>query len=611
MLQRVRRAEGYGASGIGASIHRPSSLAPFLPPSLPSFQNFPAGYAMNVRTCLRPPLALALGAAFGAFLAPGFGSGSFFGLAAPLMAQHAGHHAGHDGAPAVPAEVRVPLYDGLGPYARPVGAQVSEAATYVQQGIALTYGFAHAEGVRSFREASRIDPTCAFCAWAEAWALGPHINGRMGNAAAREAFAAIEQARTRADGIGAGALLDVERALIEALAVRYAPDPETASRAQLDTLYAQAMDAVARQHPGDLEVRALAGEAWMVLEPWAYWTETGEARPHAAEALRHLEAALAIDVTHPGACHLYIHLVEASPDPWRALPCADHLADMIPGVSHIPHMPAHVLMRTGRYGEAVRGNQRAWIADQRARFDGPPAVYPSHNLHMLFFAAAFDGQSAVALQAARDVTRIAPAFSIYIPLGHVRFGRWEEILELPVLDVSPFATGVSHYARGMAYLRTGGSAAEVNAEIEALERARDQVDPEARFRGHVQRDLLGIAHGTLLGERMAAEGDLDGAVRTMEGALALERALNYDEPEPWPIPVRHTLGAVLLEGGRAAEAEAVYREALAIHPDNGWSLHGLATALRAQGKDAEAAEAEARFQAMWVRADVWITGSRF
>jgi tetratricopeptide (TPR) repeat protein len=527
-------------------------------------------------------------------------------FAPALSAQHAGHAMGASasGAEAEAADVRVPLYDGLGPYDRAVGTQVPEAAAYVRQGIALTYGFAHAEGVRSFREASRLDPACAFCVWAEAWALGPHINGRMGNAAALEAHAAIQRALT------IPAAVEVERDLIEALAVRYAADPESANRAQLDTLYALAMDEVAQRHPTDLEVLALAGEAWMVLGPWAYWTEEGAAQPHADAALQHLEAALALDVTHPGACHLYIHLVEASPDPWRALPCAEHLADMIPGVSHIPHMPAHVLMRTGRYGEAVRGNQRAWIADQRARFDGAPAVYPSHNLHMLFFAAAFDGQSAIALQAARDVARIAPAFSIYIPLGKVRFGRWDEILEDPVLELSPFAAGVSHYARGMAHLRTG-AAEEVEAELEALKQAREHVDPEARFRGHLQRDLLGIAVGTLEGEHLAAAGDLAQALQALETARSLERALNYDEPEPWPIPVRHTLGAILLEAGRSAEAEAVYREALAIHPDNGWSLRGLASALRAQGKEVEATETEARFRAMWERADVWINGSRF
>lgn len=523
--------------------------------------------------------------------------------AAGVSAQHAGHGPAAVGGAEEGASL--PLYDGMGPYTRSISTTHALAQAYFNQGIALTYGFAHAEGVRSFREAQRLDPDCASCFWGEAWALGPHINGRMGNPAALEARAAILRAmdlRGQASG--------VERALIEAMVVRYAEDPESADRAQLDSLYAVAMGEVATRFPSDLEVLALAGEAQMVLRPWNYWTEEGAPYANTAEALRILERALALDITHPGTCHLYIHLVEASPAPERAAECADHLAHMIPGVSHIPHMPAHAFMRIGRYGDAVRGNQMAWIADQRSHHDGAPAVYPSHNLHMLFFAAAFDGQSAVALQAARDVTRIAPGFGIYIPLAHVRFGRWEEILELPLLDVNPFATGVSHYARGMAHLREG-SVDLARLELQALEVMRERTDESARFRGHLQRDLLGMAQGTLLGEILAQEGDVDRAIQIMEEAIALERALNYDEPEPWPIPVRHTLGAVLLEAGRPAEAERVYREALAIHQDNGWSLKGLAAALRAQGRDGEAAEVEARFDAMWVRADVWISGSRF
>ncbi len=522
--------------------------------------------------------------------------------ALPLAAQHAGHGPAAMGG--APEEATLPLYDNLGPYSRSITTSNPYAQAYFDQGVALTYGFAHGEGVRSFREAQRLDPQCAFCVWGEAWALGPHINGRMGTPAALDAWDAIQRALALREHAS-----PVERALIEALAVRYAEDPEEANRAQLDTLYAHAMDEVARQFPDDLEVLTLAGEAHMVLRPWNYWTEGGEPFEHTVDALRILEQALAVDVTHPGACHLYIHLVEASPAPDRAHACADHLAHMIPGVSHIPHMPAHVFMRTGRYGDAVRGNQMAWIADQRAQEDGAPAVYPSHNLHMLFFAAAFDGQSAVALQAARDVTRIAPGFGIYIPLAHVRFGRWEEILELPLLDITPFAAGVSHYARGMAHLREG-SVDLARVELQTLEVMRARTGESARFRGHLQRDLLGMAHGTLLGEILAEEGDVDGAVQVMEEAVSLERALNYDEPEPWPIPVRHTLGAVLLEAGRYAEAERVYREALEIHPDNGWCLKGLAQALQAQGRDDEAVQAEARFAEMWVRADVWITGSR-
>lgn len=548
---------------------------------------------MAVRTCRRePPLPLHGGVLAALLLVP-----------LPGSAQHAGHGS----APDVESDpgATLPLYENLGSRHRPITTSSSLAQAYFDQGIALTYGFAHAEGVRSFREAQRLDPSCAACFWGEAWALGPHINGRMGNAAAVEARAAIERALELKEGAS-----EVERALIDAMAVRYAKDPEAADRAQLDSLYARAMEEVARRFPRDLEVLTLLGEAHMVLRPWNYWTPEGDPFPGMERPLEVLEQALAVDLSHPGACHLYIHLVEASPAPERAVPCALLLADQIPGVSHIPHMPAHVFMRTGHYGEAVRGNQRAWIADQRAAHDGAPAVYPSHNLHMLFFAAAFDGQSAVALQAARDVARVAEAFAIYIPLGLVRFGRWAEILEAPVDGASPFRAGVSHYARGMAHLRTGsGDLARV--ELTALEVMRERVPENARFRGHLQRDLLGIARGTLLGEILAAEGRVEEAVKAMEEALSLEVSLNYDEPEPWPIPVRHTLGGVLLEAGEAARAEAVYREALRLHPDNGWSLHGLAAALRAQGRKDEAERVRARFEEMWVRADVWITGSRF
>ncbi len=528
---------------------------------------------------------------------------SLWALALPLQAQHAGHGPAAMGG--APDDATLPLYDDMGPYTRWISTGSEWAQAYFNQGIALTYGFGHSEGVRSFREAQRLDPECASCFWGEAWALGPHINGRMGDSAAVEAYAAIQRAMGLRDGG-----TEVERALIEAMAVRYAEDPEEASRAQLDSLYAEAMAGVAERFPRDLEVLTLAGESQMVLRPWNYWTEEGEPFENTVEAVRILEQALAVDVTHPGSCHLYIHLVEASPAPERAAACSDHLPRMIPGVSHIPHMPAHAFMRIGRYGDAVRGNQMAWMADQRAAWDGAPGVYPSHNLHMLFFAAAFDGQSAVALQAARDVSRIAPAFAIYIPLAHVRFGRWDEILELPLLDGSPFATAVSHYARGMAHLRSE-STDLARVELQALEVMRARAPEDARFRGHGQRDLLGMAEGTLRGEILAQEGDVDGAVHVMEEAIARERALNYDEPEPWPIPVRHTLGAVLLEAGRHADAERVYREALAIHQDNGWCLKGLAAALRAQGREDEAAAVDARFAEMWVRADVFISGSRF
>lgn len=545
--------------------------------------------------------------------------------ALPLAAQDTSGHGAHGAhGPATgasseddpsdePTLTGLSLYPALGDYARPVTTANDEARRYFVQGILLTYGFAHGEGIRSFREARAHDPTCAPCAWGEAWAMGPHINGRMQAAAIEGAWAALTRARELV-AENPDRASPVERALIEALAERYAPTAEAleaaGGRATLDSAYARAMEGVAERFPDDLEVLTLLGEAHMVLRPWDYWDDAGNPQPGLDRALEVLESALARDLAHPGACHLYIHLVEASPAPERAEPCAELLEDRIPGVSHIPHMPSHIWMRIGRYGDAVRGNQRAWVADQRAAFDGAPGVYTSHNLHMLAFAASFDGQGAVAMQAARDLAGIAVGSSFYIPLTLVRFGRWDEILALPAEESNDFRAGVLHFARGMARLRQD-DALRAGIELETLDRLRERLPENARFRGHLQRDLLGMARGVLEGEILAAAGELDRAVAAMEAAVALEEGLSYDEPEPWTIPVRHHLGAILVEGERFAQALEVYEASLRIHPENGWALAGVARALEGLGDEAGAAEARRAFEGAWARADTWTDRSRF
>jgi tetratricopeptide (TPR) repeat protein len=521
-------------------------------------------------------------------------------------AQDHGHASGT--AAAEPQAEGPPLYPNLGSYWRDVGrpdAPVDPAvAAFFNQGIRLTYGFGHAEGIRSFRHARTLDPDCAICWWGEAWALGPFINqGSIPAAREREARTALEGALARVERAS-----PVERALIEAMAVRYRVDPE-GSRAREDTLYAAAMTEVMRAFPDDPEVGTLHAEALMVLSPWNLWEEDGSPRPGTPEVLASLERVLGADLSHPGACHLYIHAVEASPDPGRAAPCAEIFETAIPGVSHVPHMPAHIFMRIGRYGDAVRGNLRAWHADQQAAFGGPPGVYPTHNLHMLAFAASYDGQSAIAMQAARDLARLSSASDFYVHLTQARFGRWTELLEDEVEPDTELRRGVWHFARGLARVRTG-DAEGAEGELAGLRAAREGAG-QARFRGHAHQDLLGMAEGTLAGEIHAARGAWDAAVRALEAGVGLEDGLSYDEPEPWFIPVRHVLGAVLLEAGRPAEAEAVYRAQLATHPENGWSLFGLAQALRGQGRDFEAEEVDARFQAAWARSDTWLRGSRY
>jgi tetratricopeptide (TPR) repeat protein len=504
----------------------------------------------------------------------------------------------------VPAD-SVPLYAGLGNYSRTVTTTSDTAQLYFNQGLRLTFGFGHSEGIRAFREATRRDPACALCWWGLAWASGPYINARMDSTNGVRAYEAAQRALALKEGA-----TPVERALIEAMGVRYVEVPTRTNRAALDTAYAAAMRDVVRRFPNDLDAASLLGEAIMVLSPWDHWTRAGDPKPGTAEVLRVLESVLARNMRHPGACHHYIHATEASRAPERAAACADLLGEIIPGASHIPHMPSHTYMRIGRYGDAVHANQKAWYADQQAEYGGAMSIYPSHNLHMLLTSAIMDGQSAVAMQAGRDLWRSYPSHAFYPFVALTRFGRWTEVLELPMPVSNRFHIGVAHFGRGMGFLGTG-HADSARVHLDSLEALLEATAATDRFRGHPQRSLLGIARAILGGELAASQGRHDDAIRMLRAALPLEDSLTYDEPEPWPIPVRHVLGAVLLEAGQAEEAEAVYREELAVHPNNGWSLLGLHQSLAAQGRAPAAGEARRRFEESWKRADVFIPGSRF
>jgi len=535
------------------------------------------------------------------------GAGGDHGWAADTIRVEQEVHGGHGEPTLLPqGEDPVPLYTNLGSLSRTVTTSSEWAQAYFDQGLRLTYGFGHSEGVRSFREAQRHDPGCAMCFWGEAWALGPYINARMDSISGVAAHAAAG----RALELAPAAATPVEQGLIQAMAIRYAPVPTAENRPGLDSLYADAMRELHEAHPGDLDVGTLFGEALMVLRPWDHWTREGRPQPGTEEVLSTLEAVLTLDLGHPGACHLYIHAVEASPAPGRAAPCAELLEDAIPGASHIPHMPSHIWARIGRWGEAVRGNQKAWHTDQQAAFGGPPGIYPTHNLHMLLYAASYDGQSAVANQAARDLARISEGSAFYLPLSMARFGRWEEILDLEPVPEIQWQRGVRAFTRGLAHLRTGdpGKGEEY---LRSLRAVADSVPETARFRGHPQRSLLTIAGATLEGELAAHRGDHAHAIRVLEEALPVEDALDYDEPEPWTLPLRHVLGAILLEAGDPAGAELRYREDLAHHPNNGWSLFGLEEALRGQGRDAAADEVARQFRKSWERSDLWIRGSRY
>ena len=518
------------------------------------------------------------------------------GAAITAEAQHAGHD------PQGAAADVMPLHrDALGPFTRAAGTASTDAQAYFDQGMQLLYSFAPGEAVRSFREAQRRDPRCAMCFWGEAWALGPYLNGPMDSADAPAAYAAIGRARE----LARSGVRPVDRALIEAMAVRYAPTFDRRERRELDSTYAAAMARVYDAHPGDLDVGTLFAESLMLLEPRrGTWDIEKPAVKRIHEVL---DAVLDRDRAHPGACHLYVHATESTTEPGRAEACADVLGNTIPGASHINHMPSHTFNRIGRWGDAVRANIQAWHSDLRSESGGGFAIYPSHNLHMLLFAASYDGQGAVAEQAARDYAKITRGGVFYRALVLIRFGRFDEVLELSWGRGDAVQRGLFDFALGYAHLRLG------NADSARAHLAR--VDSAARLegnmRGHTAAQLLGITGNILRGELQRDAGELEAAVAVLERAVATEDSLRYDEPEPLTFSARHWLGAALLEAGRAAEAEQVYLADLERHPRNGWSLIGLEQALRAQGRAADADTARRRFEEAWQRSDTWIRSSRF
>ncbi len=500
------------------------------------------------------------------------------------------------------------LYDNLGTLTHRISTAVPATQRYFDQGLRLKYAFGNAEAIRAFREGARRDPACAMCWWGVALTFGPYINEEMDSTAGVQAYAAIQKAESLATGA-----TETERAWIAALARRYAAVPTREDRAGLDSAYADAMRDLMRRYPADLDAATFFAEAMMDLRPWHQWTPDGQPEPGTLEVVATLEDVIRRDPNHPGACHYYIHAVEASREAQRAIPCADRLGGLMPGASHLVHMPGHIYLRVGRYADAVRVNQHAVHVDHDfVEGRRPPGIYPPHNLHFLWAAASMDGQSRVAIQAARDLAATAPSYvPAAVPITLARFGQWDAVLaeSLPA-GAGPYPRAVWQYARGLASLRLDRNDAARSA-LDGLRTALAATPDSARTGGHPTKDLLRIAVGMLGGEIAARERRTDEAVAMLEDAVRADDGLDYDEPRPWYMPPRQALGAILLEAGRAAEAEAVYREDLVRNPENGWSFLGLARSLDARSRQAEAREAEGWFRRAWARADVRLTSSRF
>ena len=487
----------------------------------------------------------------------------------------------------------------LGSFTRPISSDNAEAKQLFDQGFQLMYAFAKVDAARSFREAHKHDPDCAICYWGEAWTWGSYLNGPMRADEAPRAYAAVQKALALAPDHASPR----ERAFIDAMAVRYVEDFDPEQRLEQDRAYAEAMRGVAERFPDDLDAATLYAEALFLLEPRRGTRDLND--PNVKRLHGVLERVLAADIRHPGACHLYVHATESTVQPEKAEPCTEYLGNAIPGASHINHMPSHTWNEIGRWGDSVRANLQAWHSDLKAEFGEGLAIYPSHNLHMLLFAASMDGQGAIAIQAGKDYAKLT-GDTMYHVLTLLRFGRFDEIAALTERPEREISGGLWDFAQGYARLRDG----EPDFARAHLERVRRTAETsEQRLRLHPGKDILGIAAAILEGEIHRDAEDLESSIRSFEAAVAQEDALMYDEPEPLPFAARHWLGAALIEAGCYAEAEQVYRAELDDHPHNGWSLFGLKAALNAQGKSSP--EVDRDLAASWARADTWLQASRF
>jgi len=515
-----------------------------------------------------------------------------------------------------------PVFQGLGTHHHAISTRNKKTQMLFDQGVKLLFGFNHAEAIRSFREAARLDPKCAMCWWGVGFALGPNINLPMQDDAVKPAMQALAQARAREKFAS-----PEERQWIEALATRYTNDPK-APRAPLDEAFAQAMGKIWHEHPNDLDAGTFYAEAMMDTQPWDYWQNDGlTPKGHALEIVSTLEGIIRRAPNHPGALHLYIHAVEATTTPERAEAAADRLEKLMPGAGHIVHMPSHIYYRVGRFADAVHVNEAAATVDEQyiatCHAQGfYPVGYYGHNIHFVWTSSEMLGRYQAAIDAARrlnkavgpDAAKLSPQVQLYFftPVATLlRFGKWDAVLAEPLpADDLKLDLAIAHLARGFAYANKGDTA---NAQAERAALAALVTDKTLASYAPIIPSvaLAQISLDELDGEIARTSGNLDAAIADFTRAAAEEHALPYTEPPYMHQPVSHLLGAALLQAKRAKEAEAVYRESLTSYRLDGWALYGLAQALEAQGKTAEATQARAEFAKVWQLADTTLVSSRF
>lgn len=484
----------------------------------------------------------------------------------------------------------------LGDFHFPISSDSTLAQQYFDQGMQMMYAFAKPEAARSFREAHAADPDCAICYWGEAWSWGSYLNGAMTTAEAPRAYAAMNAALARIDSANAK-----EADLIRSLQSRYIEDYRPEARRTQDQAYADTMATLARRYPDDLNIATLYADALFLLEERRGYRRLED--PNVIRLHGVLESVLERDIRHPGACHLYVHATESTPTPELAAPCAEYLGTSIPGASHINHMPSHTWNEMGLWEEAVRANTIAWHSDQKAAIGRGVAIYPTHNLTMLYYAASMGGASASSIQAAKDLAKLNSNSAMHA-MALVRFGRFDEALALSAEPNGDVNRSMYSFSQAYSALKLGD---RDRAETTLEELLALTETTTARFRFHDGKNIIGALAGILEGEMHWEQGNLEAAAESFRRATRYYDSLNYDEPEPLPFSPRHWLGEAYLALGAYDAALAEFELDMDDHPHNVWSLFGAQRAQEALGIEASY---EAELGRALEFADIWLPASK-
>jgi tetratricopeptide (TPR) repeat protein len=519
---------------------------------------------------------------------------------------------------------QAPLFTDLGTLHFPVTTNSELAQKYFDQAVILTYGFNHEEAFRSYSEVARLDSNSAMAYWGMALVLGPNINLPMDSSVVTTAYGAINKAIKLLDNES-----EKEKDLVAALSKRYSKE-KVNNRLPLDSAYSDAMRELSAKYPDDPDIASMFAESIMDIHPWDYWLKDGTPQPWTNEILTTLESVIKKYPDHHGANHLYIHAIEASKNPGRALASAEKLKFLAPGAGHLVHMPSHIFIRVGNYHEGSLANQRAVKSDEQyinqCNQQGfYPLQYYPHNYHFLWATATLEGNSKTAIDAAIKTSQKPPDSLMdvcgyqtlqhfaAIPLyAYVTFGKWDEILKYQKpIDARPYSKAVWHYARAMAFI-SKDEIKNAEKEINQLEmlRTNKSLEKLAIWGINSAGNLIKIAYEVAKGELETKRKNYSLAIKHLKQAVALEDLLRYDEPPTWFYPCRQNLGTALIEAGKYNEAQMVFEQNLKDIPENGWGLFGLYQSLLKQNKNDEANEVKKRFDNAWQYADITLTSSR-